>query len=81
MKKSFTTIMSQFPSSNIMFRELGEDGNIASTPPTRYGRQLFGKYVQIVVRMQDGVQLVHPAILLSDEVYASIAATGSRTND
>ena len=81
MKQSFTTILTQFPSSNIIFQELDENGNLASTPPTRYGRYLFGKYVQIVAVLQDGVQLMHPAIVLSDQVYAAIAATGNRTND
>ena len=81
MKQSFTAILTQFPSCNITFQELSEDGNLASTSPTRYGRHLFGKYVQIVAVLQDGVQFMHPAILLSEQVYAAIAATGSRTND
>ena len=81
MRKSFFAILAQFPSANITFRELNEDGSATSVPPTRYGRPLFGKYVQIVAQMQDGTQVLHPMVTLSEEVYVAISETGSRTND
>jgi hypothetical protein len=74
----FYKLAELFGSSSVSFQEVSDNGPMA---PTRYGREVFGRFARVSVMTPGRCCITSPVILLTDDVYNRLHEAGCKTND